>query len=426
MKIKVKEKSYREVCELSSGIRITPKKPGLFFRTLVRIVSSPELRKVGFTCQRRGMEKLGKNQPCLILMNHSSFIDLKIASALLYPRPFNIVCTYDGFVGKSWLMRNLGCIPTNKFITDLRLVRDLKYTVQELKSSVLMYPEASYSFDGTATPLPEGLGKLVKMLAIPVVVITTKGAFAHDPLYNGLQQRDVRVSAEMEYLFSPEDTKELSAERINTVLAEKFSFDNFRRQQLENIRVSEPFRADGLHRVLYKCPHCLAEGKTEGKGYTLVCHNCGKEYALDEFGYMKALTGETEFEHIPDWYAWERKCVRDEIISGKYLLHTDVEIYMLVNTDCVYHVGQGSLEHTEKGFTLTGCNGELNYFHPASASYSLYADYFWYELGDVISIGTDKVSYYCIPISKDVSVAKARLAAEEIYKLDREKKKLRV
>jgi hypothetical protein len=31
-------------------------------------------------------------------------------------------------------------------------------------SSVLMLPEASYSFDGTATPLPESLGKCIKLL----------------------------------------------------------------------------------------------------------------------------------------------------------------------------------------------------------------------------------------------------------------------
>lgn len=51
-------------------------------------------------------------------MNHSSFIDLKIASTVLYPSPLNIVCTSDGFVGKERLMRSLGCIPTRKFVTD--------------------------------------------------------------------------------------------------------------------------------------------------------------------------------------------------------------------------------------------------------------------------------------------------------------------
>ena len=48
------------------------------------------------------MEKLRRGEPCLYLMNHSSFIDLKIASTILYPRPFNIVCTSDGFVGRSF------------------------------------------------------------------------------------------------------------------------------------------------------------------------------------------------------------------------------------------------------------------------------------------------------------------------------------
>ena len=109
----------------------------------------------------------------------------------LYPRPFNIVCTSDGFVGKEWLMRHLGCIPTQKFVSDLGLVRDMLYAVRELHSSVLMYPEASYSFDGTATPLPEGIGKCVKMLGVPLVMIHTYGAFARDPLYNGLQLRKV-------------------------------------------------------------------------------------------------------------------------------------------------------------------------------------------------------------------------------------------
>ena len=65
---------------------------------------------------------------------------------MLFPRPFNIVCTTDGFVGKHYLMRSLGCTPTNKFVADLGLVRDMRYCFQKLKSSVLMFPEAGYSF----------------------------------------------------------------------------------------------------------------------------------------------------------------------------------------------------------------------------------------------------------------------------------------
>ncbi|MCQ2447982.1 MAG: 1-acyl-sn-glycerol-3-phosphate acyltransferase [Oscillibacter sp.] len=231
MKIKVSDRSYDAVLSLPPAERKKPLKPSIFFRTLLKVLSSADLKATHFQYRTIGMERLKKDEPCLILMNHSSFIDLKIASTLLYPRPFNIVCTSDGFVGKEWLMRHLGCIPTQKFVPDLGLVRDRLGAVRDLHSSVLMYPEASYSFDGTATPLPDSIGKCVKMLGVPVVMIRTYGAFARDPLYNGLQLRQVDVSADMTYLLSPEEISDYSVSEINSLLAEHSSFDNFRWQQ---------------------------------------------------------------------------------------------------------------------------------------------------------------------------------------------------
>ena len=181
MKIK-KGLSYREVLEKPEKKAKKPARPSFFFRSLIRLVSLPDLWATKFKFKKIGMEKLKRNQPCLILMNHSSFIDLKIANRILYPRKYNIVCTGDGFIGKNWLMRQIGCIPTKKFVTEVSLVHDMAYAVKRHKSSILMYPEASYSFDGTATPLPESLGRCVKMLGLPVVVILTEGAFARDPL----------------------------------------------------------------------------------------------------------------------------------------------------------------------------------------------------------------------------------------------------
>ena len=417
MKIKVTDKSYEQVLALPQEEHRKPLKPSIFFRTLLKLLSAADLKATNFHCRSLGMERLGADEPCLFLMNHSSFIDLKIASTILYPRPFNIVCTSDGFVGKAWLMRHLGCIPTQKFVSDLSLVRDMLYTVKELRSSILMYPEASYSFDGTATPLPESIGKCVKMLGVPLVMIRTYGAFARDPLYNGLQLRKVEVSADMEYLLSPQEIAGASPAEINALLAERFSFDNFRDQQERNIRITEPFRADGLNRVLYKCPHCGKEGAMTGKGITLRCGSCGKPYLLTETGFLQAQEGETEFPHIPEWYRWERSCVRQELLDGSYRLDIPVRICMLVDSKSIYRVGEGRLIHTREGFHLSGCEGKLDYRQKPSSSYSLYSDYFWYELGDMICIGNSKVLYYCFPTGQQDVVAKTRLAAEELYKL---------
>ena len=208
MKIKVVDMTYEQALAQPPQVHKKPKKPSLLFRTILRAASAPDLLATHFHCEKIGMAQIKSDEPCLVLMNHSCFLDLKIAEAVLYPRPFNIVCTSDGFVGKEWLMRSVGCIPTRKFCSDTTLVRDMLYAVKKLKSSILLYPEASYSFDGTATPLPESLGKCVKALGVPIVLLRTCGAFARDPLYNGLQNRRVNVSAELRYLLSPEEAAE--------------------------------------------------------------------------------------------------------------------------------------------------------------------------------------------------------------------------
>ena len=149
--------------------------------------------------------------------------------------------------------------------------------------------------------------------------------------------------------------------------------------------------------------------------------NIGKQYELTEQGYMQATEGETEFAHIPDWYEWERKCVRAEIESGEYKLDLPVDIMVTVDLDGLYHVGQGRLIHTPDGFKLDGCDGKLHYEQKPLASYSLYSDFNWYEVGDVISIGNSEAQYYCFPQTDRDVVAKARLAAEELYKIAKSK-----
>lgn len=423
MKIKVKTRSYDEVMKLPKRQPKKPVKPGFFMRTLIRAACFFDLKKTNFTFREIGMEQLLKSEPCLVLMNHSSFIDLEIAQRVMYPRPLNIICTSDGFVGKENLMRHAGCIPTNKFVTDVAMVKDMWYALHTLKSSVLMYPEASYSFDGTATLLPDSLGKCLKMLKVPVIMIRTYGAFLRDPLYNNLQIRRVDVSADVKYLLSASDIEKLSVDELNACLAGEFTFDNFKLQQEKHITVDEPFRADYLNRVLYKCPNCKTEGAMKGKGIYLSCNCCKKKYELTTDGYMKALEGETEISHIPDWFAWERYEVRKELEAGTYRLDVEVDIYMLVDYKAIYKVGTGHLLHDRSGFTLTGCDNKLFYTQNPKASYSLYSDYYWYEIGDMICIGDMKTLYYCFPKGNADVAAKTRLAVEELYKMCKETKK---
>ena len=127
MKIKVREMSYDDVLKLPRLKHKKPMKPSRFLATLVRILSDSTLKKTKFSYTTERMELVGK-QPCLILMNHSSFTDMKLAFGIFYPRRMGIVTSVDamsGVLGK--LMRWLGCTPTHKYVSDISLISDIKY-----------------------------------------------------------------------------------------------------------------------------------------------------------------------------------------------------------------------------------------------------------------------------------------------------------
>ena len=422
MKIDTRTLPYEEVLKLPRLKPKNPRKPSRLLAAVVRIASMPTLLKTKFSYTTERMELVG-DQPCLILMNHCSFTDMKLAYGIFYPKPFGIVTSVDamsGFLGK--LMRFLGCTPTHKYITDISLIRDITYMLKTNKTSVLMYPEAGYSFDGRATALPRKMGVLMKRLGVPVVTVITQGAFARDPLYNMLQIRDVKVSAHVKCIATAEELKEKSVAELDALLEEAFSFDNFAWQRDNKVSIDVPFRADGLHRILYKCPHCGKENQMEGKGVHLTCNACGKKWKMDEYGQLAACQGETEYSHIPDWYGWQRECVRKEIEDGTYLLDTDVDIAVQVNLDGICMIGEGHLTHDANGFHLTGGDGKLDYKQSPVASHTLYADYYWYEIADTIGIGDNEFSYFCFP-KTPTSVTKARLATEELYKIKKYERK---
>jgi hypothetical protein len=79
-------------------------------------------------------------------------------------------------------------------------------------------------------------------------------------------------------------------------------------------------------------------------------------------------------------------------------------------------VGEGHLRHDNTGFTLTGCEGRLHYTQKPQVGYGLYADYYWYEIADVVCIGDANIHYFCF-LKNQAPVAKVRLATEEMYKL---------
>jgi 1-acyl-sn-glycerol-3-phosphate acyltransferase len=75
MKIKVKNLPYEEVLALPDNKRKKPKNQDVILRYLLKFLSRMLLIPNGFKCKKDDLKKLAKNEPCLILMNHSCFTD---------------------------------------------------------------------------------------------------------------------------------------------------------------------------------------------------------------------------------------------------------------------------------------------------------------------------------------------------------------
>ena len=97
MKIKTKKLSWTQLQELPRPKHKKPIRPHPLFRTVVRVAAIPDLISARFSCEKVRMEAAGDG-PWLVLMNHSSFIDLKIASRIFFTKRYGIDCTSDGVV----------------------------------------------------------------------------------------------------------------------------------------------------------------------------------------------------------------------------------------------------------------------------------------------------------------------------------------
>ena len=248
MKTTIKNMDYDQVMALPRPGHILPKKPSFFWQTIVRAICNLGMGgcKLDYTIE--GLDAV-KDEPCLILMNHTCFADMCIAYKLLYPRRFNIVCSNDGFIGfwglMGWAMRKIGCFSTQKFVTDLQLVQDMEYCFKKLNSSVLMYPEASYSFDGMATMLPRKFGVLLKKFDVPVIMIETSELYLRNPLYNELQiRKGANARARAYLLYSREDVREKSVRELSDGIDAAFGFDHFKGQKEHHRRIFSSGKTD--------------------------------------------------------------------------------------------------------------------------------------------------------------------------------------
>ena len=403
-----------------------PRRPGFLMGVAKHIISIPDLKHRPYKLDRHGMEGID-GKPYLLLINHASMVDFNVMLDATRGAPLNNVMTLEGFRDFTEpLMRHLGVLGKRKYVQDFQLIRHMKYCVDKLQTVFVLFPEARYSIDGCTSYLTPSLGSLAKFLRVPVVVIRIHGNFVSCPHWNWINKKGP-IEAEMYPIVTAEETKTLSAEEIYQRIVDNFQYDDFAWQKANHIIIDHPERAKGLHSLLYKCACCGIEGNMQSEGIHLWCESCGKKWEMTELGELKALQGETEYSHIPDWSRWERACVREEIRNGTYYFEDEVVVETLPNARRFYPQGKGTLTQTPEGTKLV-CRSV--YGEPLTVEWkalnldSLHVEFNYKKSrsakGDCVDLSVPEDSYWCYVSKKDVLV-KLAYATEEMHFFAKEK-----
>jgi DNA-directed RNA polymerase subunit RPC12/RpoP len=365
----------------------------------------------------------GLKPPYILLCNHMQFLDFMVSAIANYPHRINNIVSIDGFNISPFLLRSIGSIPKRKFTNDLYLIRNIQYVLKDLRDIVGLYPEARYSFVGTASVLPEALGKLIKMSKCPVVVLKFEGHHLQQPAW-AKKSRKVKVRSEMRLILTPADIENYHYGEINDIVHKALEYNEYDYQKKNNILIKEKYRAEGLHKILYKCPNCGEEFETNSKGADIFCNSCKHSWVLKENGELECKTGETKFRTIPEWYEWQRGEVRKEIENQSYKFSFSSQVYSMPHPKKFIDLGTANFSQDSEGIKVTGFYNEKPFYFERKVldNYSLHVEYkFPYLKGkDIVSISSNEDTLYFVPEETN-KIQKLSLATEELYRYYKEK-----
>ena len=443
-----------------------PPKQNIFFTPLIWMVCKVATLRHRLKINKKGME--GLKPPFLVLANHLSFTDFYATPLAMFPFRTNFVSELEGFqVFGEWLYRQIGCLGTRKYRNDLALIRNIQRVIKR-GGVLVLFPEARYSNVGTSSPLPQSVGKLAKLLKVPVVTLNFKGNYLKSPVWNTEQRNGIPLEADLTRIFTVEELKSASVDEVNEKIGKFLEYDEYALQKEKGLEIDNPKRAEGLENVLYKCPACLVEQGLKTKGKKIFCVCCGEAWEMTKLGQLEHKKGyrtentrrsksakeaKAEFYrtqvieaamkmadtleasrleahqrldftglvHIPDWYEWQRERVKDEVDGRRYFADIAVQVESLPNAVNFIDLGEGRLRQDSSGFHLLytpfGEKAQREMYWPPESCFSVHTEYNYRNKGCCIVLSVEDDSFFLFPLEIEMNVTKMQMAAEYMYEL---------
>lgn len=274
--------------------------------------------------------KQKKEGAMLLLSNHLSAIDFAYFTPPFFGKKVNFVVAENMMYSTPFfatLIQGYHAITKKQFYADYTCIKNIKRNI-DAGISVIMCPEGKVSAEGKTGPIAVSIAKLVKWLGCPVASCVLEGSGLTLPKWAAGIRRN-RVVCNLDVMLTAEQVKAMSTAEIMECIDRSLSH-NEHVWQLENgLRYRGRHLAEGLERLLYKCPRCGAEFSLATKGNAISCDKCGFEAEYTDRGVIEPRGDTKECpERIDLWFEWQKAEVEKETENPDFVLEKPVNLFI--------------------------------------------------------------------------------------------------
>jgi 1-acyl-sn-glycerol-3-phosphate acyltransferase len=285
------------------------------------------------------------DEPYLLLSNHVGRYDPFIVSHFLNKRP-NFISSdailRDRIIGTAFKM--LGAMPKKKGVRDSIIIREMVKVIQA-NGALALFAEGARTWSGKSLYVDPSIAKLVRLLNVPVISATMKGAYAYDPRWAKRIRKTESVKVEYAMVFEKGEARKMSEEDILERINAVSDHDDIEYLIQHPVKIYSDQRAEYIERIIYYCPDCNSHTYFHSSGNTFVCSSCNTKTTIDEFG----MFNNTHLQNTRDWVEWENKKWVEDI--NEKLAKNELESPLLssLEMNVMKAVGKGNMQAIGKG-----------------------------------------------------------------------------
>ncbi len=244
-----------------------------------------------------------KGRQFLVIANHSTTMDPFLVGGL-FPFPLYYLASSDLFIKPlvgGFIKHLVNPIPINKSRQDMKPILNAIQVARE-GGSICVFPEGNRTYSGKLGHMDKSITKFIKFLKLDVAIVNIVGGYGTDPRwsYDG-NIRKGQMSIDIKKIVKYDEVKNIDNEDLFKMIRDELSCDP--------IPSTNHYRskrcAEGLERILYKCPNCLKWESIFTKGQHVYCKYCDLDVTYND-NLTFTSNGELyKLNTVSSWYDWQ-------------------------------------------------------------------------------------------------------------------------